>query len=50
MTGMTGAPKGRKPRRTAGLIDRKMITDLVSVLIRVAGLVARQWVERGGRL
>ena len=30
--------------------DRRAITDVLVVLIRVAGEVLRQWIERGGRL
>jgi len=47
---MTSATKGRKPRRAARLIDRQVIIDLVSVLIRVVGRVVELWLEKGGRL
>jgi hypothetical protein len=47
---MKSATKGHKPHRAARLVDRKVITDIASVLIRVAGRIVELWIERGGRL
>jgi hypothetical protein len=39
------------PRRTSGRqADRRVIVTIAVVIIRTAGAVIREWIERGGHL
>ena len=43
----SGTRRPRPPKKD--LVNRRMLTDVLVMLIRVAGELVREWIEKGGR-